>query len=155
VKFIIYTQHEIEPELLAMVVDDPRVEIRSEVHSYNETWAEGDVLMLPRRFGGLSLQLHEALSSGMIPICTDIEPQNNFLRSESLIPTCGSKKIQTRGSEIDCYDVAPAVLANRIDELANLSKERIIELNESSDSIADSISWDRLKPVYLNTLENL
>jgi glycosyltransferase involved in cell wall biosynthesis len=155
VKFIIYTQHEIEPELLTLVQDDLRVEVRSENLSYGECWAEGDVSILPRRYGGLSLQLNEAMSSGMIPICTDIEPQNTFLHHMSLIATCGSKKVMTRGTEIDCYDVDPAVLAKKIDRLSELPEESIIELNKFYNDLAESISWEKMTPVYLNTLERL
>ena len=155
VKFIIYTQHEIEPELMALVQDDPRVEVRSENLSYGECWAEGDVSILPRRYGGLSLQLNEAMSSGMIPICTDIEPQNTFLHHMSLIATCGSKKVMTRGTEIDCYDVDPADLAAKIDELAILPEESIIELSKFYNDLAESISWEKMTPVYLNLLASL
>jgi len=155
VKFIIYTQHAIEQELLDLVKDDPRVEIRTEAENYCDCWKEGDVTILPRRYGGLSLQLNEAMSSGMIPITTKVDPQRRFVHLFSLIEPSGSKKIQTRGTEIDCYDINPATLADRIDLMANGTESYIEYLNNFSDEYAQSISWDTLKPAYIEILEKL
>lgn len=151
VKFIIYSQHKLDPELSTR----ENIEIRYNIDNYFNIYKEGDVLLLPRRFGGLTLQLNEAMSCGMIPIMPNISPQNEFLHPASLISTCGSKKIMTRGAELKCYDVSPKVLASRIDQLAQLRPDETEKLNEYSNQYAESISWEKLKSVYLTIFEEV
>jgi len=139
IKIIIYSQHPI-PE-----IKDPRVEVReTNLKNYWDLYKEGDCLILPRRYGGQSLQMQEAMASGMIPLMPDISPQDSFLHSDMLFPTSGSKKITTR-SEIDCYDIRPEILAYAIDVMANRKVKR---LNNYSIMYANLISWNNLKPKY-------
>lgn len=139
IKIIIYSQHPIG------VIKDKRVEVREiNLKNYWDLYKEGDCLILPRRYGGQSLQMQEAMAAGMIPLMPDISPQDSFLHSDMLFPTSGHKKIQTR-SEIDCYDIRPEVLALSIDYMASRKVKR---LNNYAIDYANSISWDNLKKKY-------
>jgi hypothetical protein len=144
VKFIIYSQHPI-PDYK---YNDPRIEYRKvDLDDYTELYNVGDVLILPRRYGGQSLQLNEAQAAGMLVIMPAVSPQDAFLPSELMFDTSGNKKIQTK-TEIDCALIDPAVLASKIDAVANFDEKLIKELSEKSYQRALSISWIKLKGKY-------
>lgn len=112
-----------------------------------------DCLLLPRRYGGLSLQLNEALSLGIVPVMPAITPQTAFLSPYSLIPVYESKDIYTR-MPIVCYSVNPANLAREIDRLA-LNPDTVRYLSSYSGELAYEWSWDRLKDEYVDVFEQL
>lgn len=148
VEFIIKTQHELPP----IVGHNTRI-IYQEVEKYWENYSqEFDVLLLPRKFGGLSLQLQEAMSLGMVPIMTNLTPQNEFLDPESMIPTESRKILFTR-MHMPSYQANPQALADKIDQLAG--DDKLVErLSEKSNEIAEKLSWGRMKQVYLDTFES-
>lgn len=111
------------------------------------------VFVMPRRFGGLCLPLNEALAAGMVPLMSDVSPQNHFLDPRSLVPTCGSEQLMTK-APIDVWDVDPVVLAERINHLAE-RPEVVAELSAHSDRLASQWSWDTLGPRYLELFEDL
>jgi glycosyltransferase involved in cell wall biosynthesis len=137
VEFIMSTQGQ------PIKVKDKRLRIRKEVDKYQDMYV-GDVLVMPRRFGGLCLPLNESMSCGMVPIMTDLPPQNGFLHKDSLIPI--NDKIYRSVCQFNVYDANPKNLAMKIDEMAN---KDIGYLNKASDEYADSISWDNMKEKYL------
>ncbi len=148
VEFTIRSQYEI-PAL----VDDYRVKvIVGDAPNYWESYNEEDVTILPRRYGGLSLQLNEAMSLGMIPIMTDIEPQNGFLHPDSLVPAEMYMSIAPR-TPIDVYRCTPQDLAARIDWLAAQPEEKIKELSEHSNKTV--VGWAEAVPLYEQALWDL
>lgn len=148
VKFLIYSQHETNR------INDPRVEYRGEVKEHDELYKEGDVLILPRRYGGLSLQCNEAMASGMPVIMPNIEPNMYLLHPACLFKHAGLKKIKTR-TEIDCYNIYPKHLAEKIDEMASLPADKIAQISEFHLEHGKLFSWDIQKNEYLNTFELL
>lgn len=149
VQFVIRSQH----DLPAIV--DYRVRYETtEAKNYWEMYRDEDVLLLPRKYGGLSLQLNEALSQGMVPLMTDTTPQNKFLAIESLIEGEVTRKIMTR-TAIDLYEVTPEALAKAIDELAGFGPNAFSRLSQYSNTLAEKWSWDTLKPEYLKMLGEL
>lgn len=55
---------------------------------------EGDVFLFPEKFNGLSLPLQEARASGMLVMCGDRFPMNEWLPTEighGMCPACGSE----------------------------------------------------------------
>jgi len=113
---------------------------------------DGDCLILPRRYGGQSLGLNEALSLGVPVIMPDIEPQNKFLPQEMLFPVGTPRKIKVQGGTIDCYDPDPRILAAKIDSMSTMF---IDELSTWCDWYADKISWQTLKPKYDKIFEEV
>ena len=142
VKFVIRSQQE-----LSGLVDNRLTMINTEVDNYWELYNGEDVLVMPRKYGGLCLPLSESLSMGMIPLMTDCEPQSLFLKEESLVSPFDVKKIMTR-TEIDCFETSPIRLAEKIDALANLPEDKVKELSNHSDKIASLWSWETLLPKY-------
>lgn len=112
-----------------------------------------DVLLLPRRYGGLSLQLNEALAAGMPVIMSDVEPQRDLLPFECLIGVEGKEEILTR-TIIDSYDPDPLELAAKIDELYQNPK-LVKYLSLQAATYGMEHSWSSLLPEYQKLLEDL
>lgn len=149
VKFIVRTQQEL------CNISDKRVSIDTlEKENYWELYQGEDVLVMPRKYGGLCLPLNEAMSTGMIPLMTDCEPQSLFLKEESLVEPFTVTDIQTR-TTIQCYETTPNRLAAKIDEMANLPKDKIEELSEHSNTVATMWSWDLLYDKYMETFNEV
>lgn len=122
--------------------------------NYEDVYKEGDVLILPRRYGGNCLPLNEALSVGMPAIMPDISPNNEFLPSQWLIPAMIVNQFTPR-TTIDIFQADPMSLAEKIDEMYNMSDEEFSHDTTIANALAESISWDTLKPKYLEVLEGL
>lgn len=147
IKIIIYSQHK-----LNKAINDKRLEIKEmNLDNYQDLYKNGDVLILPRRYGGQSLQLNEAMASGMIPIMTNMKPQNEFLDEKCLIKHLNFKKIMTR-TNIDCAIINPKEIAEKIDEMANMKQTELMLLQRKCHDYIDLISWDNLKNKYLQLL---
>lgn len=111
-KLTIHSQHKLPPEY---IIDDVRVTYRIKNFEKNADLYRGsDVLILPRRYGGLSLTTNEALMSGMPVIMTDVSPNNKLLPKDWLIPVVDNKPFQAR-AVIDSYTVDTQLLADKID----------------------------------------
>lgn len=150
IKLTIQTQAD-----LGVKIDDPRIELRYEdVKNYWEVYKpEYDVLLLPRRYGGLSLQLNEALSVGMPVVMTKVMPQKTMLPKDSLIGVTGYLPIHTR-TQIECYQPDVEDLAAKIDQLYNNPK-LVKNLSQRSNEIAGIISWENQLPNYRKVLQDL
>jgi len=143
VKFIINAQYGLER------IRDNRVEWR--IKDYENYWEgiEGDVYLYPRRYGGLSLKLNEAMSKGLVPIMIDCPPVNTFLPKELLIKPRKLLEIFIQ-QWVKWYDISPQDLAQRIDKIAN---KDITEYSQLSNHIAENWSWEKLLPKYLKTFQ--
>lgn len=119
-----------------------------------DLYSEGDVLILPRRFGGQSLVLNEALASGLPVLMTDCSPQNSFLPQPMLIPAHPSGTLRTAVGPIRLYDCAPRSLAEKVQQL--MRDPGLVErLSTQANELADSISWETLRPRYITELEKV
>lgn len=143
VRFIIYSQRSLEK------IDDSRIEWRiRDVPDNSVLYAEGDMMIFPRLYGGQALALNEALSVGIPVIMTDMRPQNAFIPKELLIPVQRLGEIRlVRTVEKALID--PLAIAAKIDEWANRD---ISELSAWADRYAESISWSKLLPKYREVL---
>jgi hypothetical protein len=139
VDLVIRTQDE-----LPRTTTDHRLTILRGDPKDREEIFRGEVLVLPRRYGGLSLQLNEALSLGMVPIMLDTLPQNEFLDKDLLVTATRSEFIQVKTS-FESYACSPETLANKIDELAGMD---ISEFSKKSDSLAKQRDWKVMKNKY-------
>jgi hypothetical protein len=132
VRFIIYSQIEVNK------IDDRRIEWRcGECQEEAEMFQDADVLVSPRKFGGMSLPLNEAMSNGLAIIMTDMEPQNTFLPKDLLIPVKKREKA-TAFREIEVGVVEPQDIAKKIDAIAF---QDISSYSKLSDAHAETISW--------------
>lgn len=147
VKAVIKTQHALP------VSGGPNLEIQDEIPNYADLYKDEDVLVLPRKYGGLCLPLNEAMAAGMAILMTNCDPQNSFLRPESLMPfhrtTYFESKTQVAVNHVHAKDIA-----EKMDYL--YEHPGMIEfLSNYSNHLADEWSWENMKPQYLKVLESL
>lgn len=119
-----------------------------------DLYTEGDVMILPRKFGGLCLPMNEALSAGLPVLMPDCPPQSDFLPPSMLIRSRRGPAMRSQFGPVPTYEVQPHALAQRIDELID-SPEEVAELSRQANVLADKISWDTLRPDYLAELERV
>jgi glycosyltransferase involved in cell wall biosynthesis len=89
-----------------------------------DMYRDFDALILPRRYGGLSLTTNEALMSGLPVIMTDISPNNELLPSEWLVKATKKSSFMTR-TMIDVFEVDKKLLAKKLDWLAQQNFDRL------------------------------
>lgn len=144
-----------EYKRLAWFEGGKRLQIREQdFNHYEDIYSEGDVLLLPRRYGGNCLPLNEALSVGMPAIMTDVSPNNYFLPREWLVPAHVESQFTPR-TVIDIHSCDPKALAEKIDEFYRMDEEAMEHANYKALDIAESISWETLGGMYYQALEAL
>lgn len=144
-ELVIRTQHQLTMEYKT---EDPRVTYDLDSKPTNaELYEDFDALILPRRYGGLSLTTNEALMSAMPVIMPNISPNNKLLPSSWLVPAYRSSYFPSR-SLIAVYSVDIQALADKIDSwcsenpVNNTMKERAFKI------AMDNFSFEVLKPKY-------
>ena len=121
------------------------IEVITDVPKYQDIYKGGDLLVMPRRYGGLCLPMNEALSVGMPVIMSDISPNGQWLPKEWLIPAKFKQKFFAH-VDVDVYEADANLLAFRILEFADSTK--IQDANKKADEIAERLSWQNLLPEY-------
>jgi len=153
-KVIIYSQHKLEMPKTNKPIQC-KVEIRDkDIHNYWEIYKEGDLLVLPRKFGGLCLPLNEASSRGMLVVMTDVSPQNKILPKMTLVNPSSVKEVQTKAT-LQSFSVSPEMLADKINHLSRCDMDIIGTLSRQSDIYANGISWKFLEPLYRKIMKML
>lgn len=138
----------------------PRVQVGRHVHvdvvvhpvdEYWQLYNGEDMLVLPRRYAGLSLPALEAMGAGLGLLMSAVEPQV----SEWPIEQAGAFErghITTSTGRIDLAEVDPKVLARCMDTLA-ATPGAILQARLRAHTFARSQSWDALRPVIQQELE--
>lgn len=124
------------------------------VRDMPEYWGmyrDGDVLLAPRRFGGQSLPVNEAMASGMPVLALDRDPERTW-PGVWTIPAAPTKHLRTHAGPIDWYDASPRELAGAIDHLAT-HPEIVADLSTAADAHAETISWDTMLPRWHRMIE--
>lgn len=109
-----------------------------------------DVLVLPRRYGGLCLPALEAAASGTVVMMPDVCP-NGELAAE-LVSPLRSRPMRFAGGVIDVWDVNAGFLAARIDRLAN---DRSLLWDARARQSTMVRDWAEMRPIYLAEMEAL
>lgn len=135
------------------IPDNVRIIVPGAYEHYWEIYENQDVLVMPRRFGGLCMPVNEALGSGLPVIMPDISPNETWLPPEWLIPATqtGTRMI---ANEIDIFETDPYALADKIDEWATYQTayENAVE---KAHTIAKHNSWEALLPVYMELFDRI
>lgn len=114
----------------------------------DDRWSMYDgahVLVLPRRYGGLSLPAQEGFQAGLAVMMTNCEP-NNIWPIHPLYAKPGRAQLTPFGY-IPTWAVPPVMIAKRIDEM-NRNREILALARERAKQWAEANSWERLQPVY-------
>lgn len=135
----------------------PNVElvIRSgDVPESTDLYRGMDVLVLPRRFGGLCLPQQEALGHGMPVVMSNISPNDHRLPSDWLVGASHAGSFTVNQNVIDYYSVDPRALAQLLDRFAT-DTEFYTKAVRQARELADSQSWENMRGIYLSTFEEL
>lgn len=161
VKALFFTQNEAYAEQITACIGGANIpsNVTTEVRHgnmlhYGDLYKEGDVLVMPRRFGGLCLPMQEALSAGMPVIMPDISPNGDMLPKEWLVPARIKGTLQTR-TLINVYDADEHSLASKMTWFAQLSPKRMLEQNARASGLAGILSWERQQDIYMEAFERL
>lgn len=109
-----------------------------------------DVLVLPRRFGGLCLPCNEALGAGMPVIMPTISPNDSWLPSDWLIPATPQGSFMAK-QRVDFYSVDHRALAEKINAFAS-DAGFFQKAKREATELRDQLSWERLLPTYQKVL---
>lgn len=133
---------------------DNRIEYRLGTAPYADLWTEGDALVFPDKFDGLSLPLQEARASGMLVCSTNRFPANTWLPKEPLIKVSSYRRISVGGAflEIDEAVVEPKAIAETIDRVYGMD---IAAYSLAGREWAEQNSWQVLGPQYREFLERI
>lgn len=145
-KGIVYTQDKkLETEIGQ---EYPSIKVRTNVENYKEMYKKGDVLVLPRKYGGNCLPLNEALSAGVPVIMTNISPNNEFLPKQWLVKADLTDIEFAPRFKIPVYEASVNELYLKLRWFSSLSRDDMIEQNDLANDLAKTISWETLKPEY-------
>lgn len=111
---------------------------------------ECGVLLLPRRYAGLSLPMQEAAALGWPIISLDLEPQRQWLHPELLVAATVRDRVKMAGGWFDVHACDPIALARTIDRLDDPKLWRAAR--EYGLDHAAGLSWERWAPWYRDLL---
>lgn len=132
-------------QLIQKAAEKVEIEVIYNSPNYTDMYTEGDVLVLPRKYGGLCLPMQEALAAGIPVIMPDVEPNGYRLPKQWLVNAERTRSFMTR-TKIDIYEVNPNYLAFKMCEFADHNFMRWS--NQEATEIGKALSWKRLKPYY-------
>jgi glycosyltransferase involved in cell wall biosynthesis len=130
-----------------------RANVRVEAGNLSDHWdlyRDCDVLVSPRRFGGLHLPALEALACGLPVVMSDTSP--NEVWPGPRIPAVEGQTVATRAGLIQLHDTDPAALAACLDELATNPEALDKHRTEARDWAAAN-GWGQLQDLWLSELK--
>lgn len=119
------------------------------VGDYWSNYAGHDVLLMPRRYGGLCLPVQEGLAAGLVPIMPDVEPNGDW--PAVLVPAHGGGTIATPGGVLKLAQTKPADVAAAVDRLAR-DRAWLAGAKEAARSWTLGHSWEALAPLWRDEL---
>ena len=146
-ELVVTVQGELNP-----VYSDSRLTIdNSNPEDRSELYKGFDLLVLPRKYGGLCLPMNEALLSGIPVMMTDISPNNHVLPPRWLVEATWSKELGFKGVT-DVYETDPQKLAEMVDNFIN-NADIPAEKEEAYQIGYNNFSPDVLKDKYLSIIK--
>lgn len=130
-------------------LNDKRVKVVTDnIKQQVDMYKDFDIMILPRRYGGLCLPMNEALACGLPVIMSDMEPNNRVLPSSWLIDSQKYSSFFTR-TVIDVHQVDVVQLAERIDHFVNMPRADLqAEKHRAMQICIENYASDTLKPRY-------
>lgn len=164
-----YVEHPVDLTLRCQAVNHPQLRewleqypvpehvnldvVEGDTPDYWDIYPGHDVLIMPRRYGGLCLPVNEALGCGMPVIMTDISPNNDWLPKEWLVPAVVNDHFKAR-TTIDVYTTYPLDLAAKIDQFAQ-SGNLWHDAKAIARRFRDELSWNNMQQQYASMFESL
>ncbi len=123
------------------------------VTDHKDLYRDADVLVSPRRYGGLHLPGLEALGCGLPVVMPAISPNDSWLPGEWLIPASRQGSFMAK-QRVEYFSVEPRDLAARIDEFASDPDFYAKQVDEAL-RLRDELSWELWAPRYREVLGNV
>jgi hypothetical protein len=101
-----------------------------------------DVMVLPRRYGGLSMPTQEAAATGLPSLMSDLQPQI-WWGGTHLVETHKAKAVAMKGGQFAVHGMRPAALAREMDRMVR-GEVDVHGLSEDAYHWAKSISWSNM-----------
>lgn len=124
--------------------------VSADIPNYWDAYRGADVLVMPRRFGGLCLPVNEALGAGMPIVMPDISPNNLWLPRDWLVPAEMRGEFMAK-THVGLYSADHRALAAKIDRLAT-DRAFYAEAETIARDLAKRNSWEALLPEYRRVL---
>lgn len=120
--------------------DDPR-----------DLLAGAGVVVLPRRYGGLSLVAQEARAAGLPLLVPTRDPYAATAHPEAILGSTEGPGLQTKGGRVPTVLVTPKELSRRLERLAG-DPVLLDDLAAASRAWAEANTWERVRPAWDNVL---
>ncbi len=125
-----------------------RIRLTTKIGGVADRWSQyedADLLVLPRRYGGLCLPVHEAAAAGLGLVLSATSPNGDW--PAMLLHARPGGSVRTAAGEIGFANVDPRILATAIDSLAQ-DPGSVDRLRRLASGWADDHSWGKLRPLY-------
>lgn len=119
--------------------------VTSGVPNYWDLYGGQDVLLLPRRYGGLCLPVQEAMAAGLAVVMTDTEPNDWWPTMRVKVTRRGS--VGTPSGPARLHNADPKDIAIALRRLAN-EPDLLAEQQQRSVAWAEAHSWEAMRPQY-------
>lgn len=113
-------------------------------NNYWESYDGYDVLVIPRRYGGLCLQIQEAMAAGLVVICGE---HDVYAQTSVTVYSKESAVFDTRRVQIQTHDCEPVNIASAMINLHENDK-RYQQKKLESQTWAKQHSWKRMAKQY-------
>ena len=123
------------------------------VENYWDAYDGYDVLVLPRRYGGLSLPTQEAMAAGLAVVMPDVSP-NTDCWPVVPVPATFAGRVPMPAGQVSLAEVNPTQLVEVMRRLAGSPRE-LSEWRERSRVWAEAHSWEALLPRYMTELQKV
>lgn len=116
----------------------------------DELYDMGDILVLPRRYGGLCLPAQEAMAAGLAVVMPAVSPNLDW----PILPVEARRgpAVRCAAGVVRTADVAPRDLGKLVDQLL-MDPAQVADLSARSLAWAAEHSWDALAPRWMEELE--
>jgi glycosyltransferase involved in cell wall biosynthesis len=119
------------------------------VANYWDQYVNGDVLVMPRRYGGLCLPVQEALAAGLAVVMTDVSPNRTWPGPR--VPVVETMSMVTRCGDVRVDSCDPADLADVMTKLAT-DRTWLACQQAEARAWAEAHSWSTLAPRWRKEL---
>lgn len=153
-KFVIYAQS-LDGETDRMILEAQKkidLQVIYDTPNYMDMYKDGDVLVLPRKYGGLCLPMQEALAAGIPVVMPDVEPNGYRLPKQWLVGAQRTRSFMAR-TQIDIYEADPNHIAFKMCEFAD--NEFMRWSNKEALEIGKGLKWETLKTYYQTVFEQI
>lgn len=152
--YIIYAQ-ELDGTTLSFIEKAQKmihIEVIKDTEKYSDIYKQGDVLVMPRKYGGLCLPMQEALAAGIPVIMPNIEPNGYRLPPQWLSQASKNGSFMTR-TMIEIYETDANFLAYKMCEFGN--RDFMKWSNKEAIEIGKGLKWEKLQEYYRTVFQQL